>query len=67
MLSFPDQSQAAKERVVEERMTGENKLHQEVAAARKRAGSEAAQQLAHYNLLSFHEDEVRFRCPCASH
>jgi hypothetical protein len=57
MLTFPDQSRAALMKIAEEQATGVQHQNEEVAAERKSAGKLAANQLAHYNLRSFHEDE----------
>ena len=50
--------------MLNEKMNGESQKDRETAAARKRAGQRAVAQLAHYNLLSFDEDEVRDKCVC---
>jgi hypothetical protein len=50
--------------MLNEKMNGESQKDRETAAARKRAGQRAVAQLAHYNLLSFDEDEVRDTCVC---
>ena len=48
--------------MLNEKMNGESQKDRETAVARKRAGQRAVAQLAHYNLLSFDEDEVRDTC-----
>ena len=57
MLTFPDQSRKALMKIAEEHATGVQHQNAQVAAERKSAGKLAASQLAHYNLLSFDEDE----------
>jgi len=57
MLTFPDQSRKALMKIAEEHATGVQHQNAQVAAERKSAGKLAASQLAHYNLLSFDEDD----------
>ena len=59
MLTFPDQTRKEEMKMLDEHVNGESRKDRQTATERRSAGRRAAAQLAHYNLLSFHEDEFK--------
>ena len=54
----PQRNTQEEMKMLDEHVNGESRKDRQTATERRSAGRRAAAQLAHYNLLSFHEDEV---------
>lgn len=57
LLSFPDEERKNDLKLLKESQSQEQRKDEAVAAARERARDDAKEQLSHYNLLTFSEDE----------